>query len=631
MAQATGLTGCLAEPDRQLREVVEITAPARPVREGYASSERLLRFPVTRNGPRAALDLPITVTYRTSASVQGRSAEIGADYQEVAEGQLQISSGERSGFIEIPVVGDRFSEPDEFVDVILTGPEDLLEASRARATGMIRDDDRGPDFNRDGYGDLLVGAPEQGAGPLRGIGAAKIYFGGPGAMPGETPPILLNGTAENAHVGTAVAAGDIDGDGYDDIVASEFRKDSASGQVYVFYGRESLLRRQSVDGADITIEPVDTGDSFGNSLAVADINDDGHGDLLIAAKLNRSHVRIPTNGIDGEIYVFFGGPRQGSAQRRLKARDADLVIYSDQPLTDGAQLGIEVFNAGDVNGDGIEDAATQLVVEGASRTLVVLGRPTPHWNAWQIPGHPPLTSGQLLMSSTRADLSFAAESYAASTGQVDLNGDGLDDILLADYYVANDARHCPDLAAEATPGRGRVLIYFGRPHRPGDPLRELAQPDRTIYNCRAPHPLGFSIAGLGDIDGDRLDDFAVGNPRAGEQGGQVLVFRGRPGGVPARLEENDASFRIDGAPQRRLGLLVAGRLDYNGDARHDLLSVGIVDAMERLFGLLGSEALGALSGPLSSEAGPGVASWEVQPVPAMENSEAPPAATRVAH
>src|SRR5262245_34775568 len=183
------------------------------------------------------------------------------------------------------------------------------------------------DVNGDGFDDVIIGAnfyPSEG-----GQGRAYLYFGGP-AIDSMADLVFPYPLAGIGWFGISVAsAGDFNGDGYSDIIVGA--RYSGAGKAFIYYGGPSLHTTP-----DLTL----TGESagwFGNSVASAgDINGDGYGDVIVGAPNYGSQA--------GRAYVFFGGSPPDATP--------DRVFTSSNP---GDQLGWVVGGTGDMNGDGYPD------------------------------------------------------------------------------------------------------------------------------------------------------------------------------------------------------------------------------------------------------------------------------------
>jgi hypothetical protein len=214
------------------------------------------------------------------------------------------------------------------------------------------------DLNDDGVPDLILGAPRP---PLNGEDPGFVYvFFGPvsGRFPASEADVILTGEQDNDEFGTAVAAGDVDGDGADDLIAGAhqlFRQD-ASGKAYVFYG--PLNGAISAGNADAILigedsDPEDD-DLFGETVASpGDTNGDDVDDVLVGAPFNYAG-----GTRSGRVYLFHG-PLSGTIQ----ASAADRIITGSE----FDLLGTALAAGDDANDDGLADllmGAPQFFGEG---------------------------------------------------------------------------------------------------------------------------------------------------------------------------------------------------------------------------------------------------------------------------
>ena len=287
------------------------------------------------------------------------------------------------------------------------------------------------DVNGDGYDDVIVGASEYESNG-NNEGGAFVFLGSASGIQGSTPATAhayLDGNKDFAFLGWSVSgAGDVNGDGYDDIITGAYRYDNGSseeGVAVVFLGSAGGITGTSPLDAHALLESNQEGARFGTSVSGAgDINNDGYDDIIVGAPRY-------DNGQDSEgIIAVFLGSASGIVGRTPASAHA--MIESNQP---SAQLGISVSGAGDINNDSYDD-----VIIGASfyeiehsdegAAFVFLG------GSAGIEGSDPSFATSII----EAGQSEAEMGYSVS-GAGDVNGDGLTDIIIGAPEYTRDESH----------------------------------------------------------------------------------------------------------------------------------------------------------------------------------------------
>ena len=446
------------------------------------------------------------------------------------------------------------------------------------------------DVNGDGYDDFIVGAPNNDFGGSN-AGQAYVIFGQAGGAAGlsdidlssltSAQGFTITGDAAGDQAGYSVSsAGDINGDGFDDIlVGAPFGDNGGSdaGEAYLIYGKASgfsdidLTSFTAADG--IIFQGLSSGDDAGWSVSSAgDINGDGRDDILIGVRNADSG---PDSGV-GKVYVYFGNTIYNASNtsglvRTLDDTDPNQVAsgisFSITGDAAGDSLGWDVSSAGDVNGDGYDDIIVGAPGgdnggSSAGEAYVIFGKATGFSN--------------IDLSSFSATDGFTIQGDAvgddagvsvASAG--DVNADGIDDLIIS-------ARYNDDGATDA----GAAYVLFGKSSGLGDiDLSTFGLIDGfTIQGAAALDFAGWSVAGGGDFNGDGYDDVIVGaltNDDGGSSVGAAYVIFGKDSGFAdidlSSLSSSDG-FVIQGAATGDLaGRSVSNAGDTNGDGFDDIL------------------------------------------------------------
>ena len=277
------------------------------------------------------------------------------------------------------------------------------------------------DVNGDGLEDRIVGADRYDTGIAGGDeGAVFVDYGSPTGEATLADWTAL-GDQGGARFGASVAsAGDVNGDGYDDIIVGAAGYDGVapeSGKVFVFYGSELGLSAGEPfvlsSAAEWSVEGRRANVGLGGAVAGAgDVNGDGYADVLLGASQGA-----------GAAYVFHGA-EEGLADG-TRTSSLDDAAWSLESIEEGAELGAAVASAGDVNGDGYFD-----VVVGAPGSTSQAGA------AYVFHGSElGLARGAREVSQRQASWSIAGAQRDARLGAAvasagDVDGDGYDDVLL---------------------------------------------------------------------------------------------------------------------------------------------------------------------------------------------------------
>ena len=220
------------------------------------------------------------------------------------------------------------------------------------------------DFNGDGFADLAIGVPGESMGAADRTGALEVLYGSPGGLRARGSQLWFEGSPGVPgdpgvlnQFGTALGAGDFDGDGFADLAIGAPLDRSGAGQVIVLRGSSVGL---GTAGAQSIVHPAvasapehPMGEAwFGSGLAVGDFNADGRADLAASA---------PHAPGGGAVDVVLGGPVGLGPSRTTLTGDALGVTGTCPPGTTpyGCERFMKILTAGDLNADGADD----LVVE----------------------------------------------------------------------------------------------------------------------------------------------------------------------------------------------------------------------------------------------------------------------------
>ncbi|MCP3065178.1 hypothetical protein LXT21_41035 [Myxococcus sp. K38C18041901] len=398
------------------------------------------------------------------------------------------------------------------------------------------------DFVAGGPSDLLMGAP--GFTTAQGIAYpvdGNTIFGGDRPLT-ATSHRLRGVTTSPEQAGTALAVGDITGDGTPDVIVGAPFFDSSvayqdTGAIYAFNGPVTTTSSGQLSSAPIKVLGGLNQANYqaGTSVAVVDVNGDGTKDLVVGAPRYDAGTLVDA----GAVFVFFG-PVSGLQSFST----ANLVLTG---AVAGELVGSAVASAGDLDNDGLEDLLIGAPASGsvAGKAYVVYGG--------SVTSTPFPLAAQPRFTGIAADLAGTA---VLAPG--DINGDGFKDLLIG--------------APGHTSNMGAVYTVYGSATRFTGNVALLSV--ARLMGAAATSELGRSLVALGDVDADGSADFAVGAPGFNSSQGAVYLVLGH--GPRTWFVDNDSDgFGTSAGSSRVCGEPAAGskRALTDGDCDDTLNTV----------------------------------------------------------
>ncbi len=348
---------------------------------------------------------------------------------------------------------------------------------------------------------------------------------------------LLIGESSGDQAGASVACvGDLDGDGYDDLLVGAPGQDgggSNAGAAYAVFG--PVTSSLDLSSADVTLWGEATTDLAGEPLAAAgDFDGDGLADLFVGAPYN------DTGGADAGCAYLVLGP--GTAYSELGS--SDLVVVGD---TADENAGAAIAGVGDTDGDGLDDlllGAPGDDAAGADAGMVAL-----------------LLGGSTgLLYASQADVLLLGEAAGDGAGGAvvaagDLDGDGFDDLMVGAAGADSGAEDA-----------GIVYVLYG----PLDGDGSLADAAASISGVEA--SAGLQVGVTGDLDGDATLDFLVGvedDDTAASAAGAVYAFLGPLEGDVSLSDADDQLYGSSASSYVGCSLAAVG--DLTGDGAAEVL------------------------------------------------------------
>jgi hypothetical protein len=396
------------------------------------------------------------------------------------------------------------------------------------------------DLNGDGFGDVAVASPSVAvpASP----GRVYIYYGSNSGIVRASEQVVQGCCLA---FGSAISgAGDVDADGYDDLlVAAPARFSDDTPSAWIYRGSSAGLDAASPQRLTPSDPlPPDAADSFASAVAGAgDVDGDGYDDVVVG--------RVAYEGsfepAGGAAYVYYGSPTgvdRSSEQRIPAPMDAEESLF-----------GAQVVGAGDIDGDGYADIA--LGLEDGGAVYLYSGSA----------GGLEELSLQTLLPPPGAEPLFAQgrPGYIGLSAAGDVDADGYDDLAVYAVAFPRTSAGTGHTGTATPPATGAVLVYYGGP-------AGLDSAPGWVVEPTDPWDIQKTIAAAGDVDADGHDDLLVGVLSASEfwERGAYVHYGGPRDPTGLRVE------RIadpNGPNQNRYADTISGGVDLDGDGADDVV------------------------------------------------------------
>ncbi|MBN2091175.1 FG-GAP repeat protein [candidate division KSB1 bacterium] len=435
------------------------------------------------------------------------------------------------------------------------------------------------DVNGDGYDDFMIANYHT---KINGYDAGAVYlilgrsnsqWGFNVSLEDANARFLgrMNYEALGYHVG---GGGDINGDGYDDIIigapAGNPSVSSLPGTAYIIFGKSTVdwgMNAVPYYSASASYEGEAAGSQAGKAVAiVGDVNGDGFDDFLMSAPFFDGYA---ADG--GKVYLILG--RSSSWKLKAKATDCQASFISKQSNN---QAGYMLAGAGDVNGDGLADMIIGAPQKG--NIYLVFGRQNANWGQ----------NFDLYNSNVR--ITGGTGSYSTGwivTSAGDVNNDGFDDILIT-------APSNSQAGSEA----GKIFLLYGK--ATWESSINLTTSTSYFLGESATDNAGWSANGVGDIDGDGYADFMIGawhNDHSGLDAGKAYYLNGKSSPFTATALSSVTDFITGETDSAFCGFSVAGVGDVNKDNVPDFVISSPYYSQKYRWGGKISLYLGKKSGP----------------------------------
>ncbi|MFK8013574.1 MAG: integrin alpha [Marinicellaceae bacterium] len=433
------------------------------------------------------------------------------------------------------------------------------------------------DVNADGIDDFIINA----IGTNNFMGTVYIVFGNSIGYDGNlqladldgSNGFKINGQQQQHLFGYSVSGvGDINNDGIDDFAVGAPGANNSSGAAYFIFGSDkgfaSSIDLNLLDGLNgfVLNSEVASGGRLGNSIASAgDFNNDGIQDVIIGAHRSRINFMPP---VIGAAYILYG---KNSFNATISTPDLNgsngKVVYGSHA---NGQLGDSLSNAGDINGDGLDDLVIgEFLSSGIDENVyVVFGKSTDF-------------PDEFFVSSLNGNNGFTIKGEAIDhlfgqsiSADFDINNDGFDDILIG----------APDWTNDIIDQEGLVYIVYGSDANFPSQFNVISIDGNNgfiingeIDGINNAINLGYAVSSIGDFNGDSIDDIVISASGSGNFfNGSCYVIFGNMDGFGASFDVNSitqkSGYVIKGVNNNdKIGQSLSRAGDINNDGIEDFI------------------------------------------------------------
>jgi ankyrin repeat protein len=381
--------------------------------------------------------------------------------------------------------------------------------------------DCGGDVNGDGYNDILISAPWWN----NEKGRVYLYYGGPDMD--ANPDKIFEGENSYNRFGIGICLGDVNGDNYEDVLVGAVWYNNLQGRVYIFHGGPNMDLK-----CDLIIDgEAGTTGRFGYLIDVGDVDNDNCNDLLITAPIS------DTQPWKGRAYLYYGGEPMDT--------NCDVVFEGEN---EGDSFGIDAVIGGDIDSDGYKDILIGAVFYPNSspeqgRAYLYYGNDKANMD----------TSCDVVF-----DCPESGRSQFSYVEVFDIDADGYSDVIIGARFALN----C----------RGRVYLYWGDQRADMDAI-----PDKVFTGEETGMMLGGNDIQCGYFNNDDYADIAVAAYMwyRSNHTGRVYIYYG---GTKTLMDENADKiftgvlysdfgkwFSISDLNNDNYGDIVSGGLMYNNN------------------------------------------------------------------